>query len=511
MERPPTVNNVIPFPLAANDEPQARSGVRHHVGAAFLAEPAQPSHFVQFYEEEEFLFDTVGQFLFAGLKAGDRVVVIATQAHRAGFLRRLADLDVEGAISSGQLTLLDARQTLARFMVGDMPDPDLFRDMLDGVIAQMKGVGGEHRHQRIRAYGEMVDLLWRDGSANAAIRLEELWGEAGETHAFALLCAYVMGNFYKEGDQARFLEVCRNHSHVIPTERFAEIDDPHARFREISLLQQRAQALEHEVNHRKELESALREALKQRSRVEEELRLCVVREREARARAEASEAFKEEFIGILGHDLRNPLSTILATAHLMAKRGELPADSEKRLRRVVTSGERMQRMIEQILDMTRVRHGAGIVVTREEQDLHPLVARIVDETRAAHPARTIELRAEEACTAFVDGDRLEQVVSNLLVNAVKHGDPDEPIEVTLAARDGVVSLSVQNQGTPIDPAFMPLLFNPFQRERPQRRSDGLGLGLYISERIVDAHGGKIQVESTEKTGTRFEVILPRQP
>jgi signal transduction histidine kinase len=504
------VSNVIQFPLAASDDPAARAGSHHHVGAAFLAEPAQPSHFVQFYEEEEFLFDTVGQFLAAGLGAGDRVVVIATPAHRAGFLRRLEALDVEGAIASGQLTLLDVRETLAKFMVGDMPDPDLFRDMLARLMAKMKGEGGEHRYRRVRAYGEMVDLLWRQGSSNAAIRLEELWSEAGETHSFALLCAYVMGNFYKEGDQARFMEVCRNHSHVIPTERFARLDDLHARLREISLLQQRAQALEHEINHRKELESALREALKQRSRVEEELRLYVVREREARAQAEASDAFKEEFIGVLGHDLRNPLATILATARLMARRGELSAESDKRLRRMVLSGERMQRMIEQILDMTRVRHGTGIVVTRREQDLHPLVSRIVDETRAAHPGRTIDLRAQ-ACTAFVDGDRLEQVVSNLLANAVKHGDPDEPIEVAVVARDGVVSLSVHNHGAPIDPAFMPLLFNPFQRERPQRHSDGLGLGLYISERIVDAHGGKIEVESTEKTGTRFEVILPQRP
>jgi signal transduction histidine kinase len=320
-----------------------------------------------------------------------------------------------------------------------------------------------------------------------------------------------MGNFYKEGDQARFMEVCRNHSHVIPTERFAQLDDPHARLREISLLQQRAQALEHEINHRKELERALREALKERSRVEEELRLYVEREREARTKAEASDAFKEEFIGVLGHDLRNPLATILATGRLMTRRGELPAESEKRIRRMVASGERMQRMIEQILDMTRVRHGAGIVVTRREQDLEPLVSRIVDETRAAHPGRRIDLRAAAGCMAFVDGDRIEQVVSNLLVNAVKHGDPDEPIAVAVVASGAVVSLSVHNRGVPIEPAFMPLLFNPFQRERPQHHSDGLGLGLYISERIVDAHGGKIEVESTEKAGTRFEVTLPQRP
>ena len=504
------MSNVIQFPLAADNDRSAQPGSRHHVGAAFLAEPAQPGHFVQFYEGEEFLFDAVGQFLGAGLRAGDRVVVIATEPHCAGFVQRLGSLGVGvgSAIASGQLTLLDARQTLAKFMIGGMPEPDLFRDMLARVIAKMKGEGGEHCRARIRAYGEMVDLLWRDGNSNAAIRLEELWNEAVESHSFALLCAYIMGNFYKEGDHARFLDVCRNHSHVIPTERFTQLDDAHARLREISLLQQRARALESEIVHRKELESALREALKERRRVEEELRVSLVREREARALAEASDAFKVEFIGILGHDLRNPLTTILTTARLMTMRGELPADSHKRLARMVSSGERMQRMIEQILDMTRARHGAGIVVARKEQNLPPLISKIVDEMRAAHPGRKIAFRAH-ACTACVDGDRLKQVVSNLLGNAVKHGHSEEPIDVDVVVRGDVVSISVHNHGTPIDPAFIPLLFDPFQRQRPQRNSDGLGLGLYISECIVSAHGGKIEVESTATTGTRFEVILPR--
>ena len=117
-----------------------------------------------------------------------------------------------------------------------------------------------------------------------------------------------MGNFYKEGDAARFMEVCRTHSHVIPSEGFTDVDDPHARLREISLLQQRAHSLENEIRHRKELEVALRDALKERSRVEEELRECVTRETHARERAEANDAFKEMFLGILGHDPRNPLT-----------------------------------------------------------------------------------------------------------------------------------------------------------------------------------------------------------
>jgi signal transduction histidine kinase len=493
--------NVLEFPRSSG------AAARSHVGEAFLADPGHHSHAVQFYEQDEFLYETVGKFLRAGLEAGDRLLVIATEAHRDGFKRELGARTADQAIRSGQLVMLDARETLAKFMIGEMPDADLFKDVLARVIATT----ATHRPgARLRAYGEMVDLLWRDGNSSAAIRLEELWNDAGTIHEFSLLCAYVMGNFYKEGDAARFMEVCRNHSHVIPTEDFAQIDDADARLREISLLQQRARALEHEIKHRKELEHALRDALRERSLIEEDLRACLKREAEARAHAEASDAFKHMFLGILGHDLRNPLSTILTTARMMAMR-EPRADDGKKLRRIISSGDRMRRMVDQILDVTRAKLASGIAIQcREDQDLVALVSRIVDEVRAAHPDRVIELATDSAVEARVDPDRFEQVVSNLLGNAVTHGDPAQPIRVGLIRRGHVTALSVHNRGAAIHPTFMPLLFDPFKRGgQPQGRSEGLGLGLYISQCIVAAHGGKIEVESSTELGTRFEVILPR--
>jgi signal transduction histidine kinase len=323
-----------------------------------------------------------------------------------------------------------------------------------------------------------------------------------------------MGHFYREGDAARFMEVCRNHSHVIPTESFTRIDEPNARMREISMLQQRARSLESEIRHRNEVESALRDALHERSRIEEELRASLEREKEARALAEASDAFKEVFLGILGHDLRNPLNTVLTTARLMTMRCELPPESHKRLERVVVSGVRMERMIEQLLDLTRARLAGGIVVTRDaKQDLVPLVSKIVTELKVAHPTRTIDVRAEGACMAGVDADRFEQVVSNLLGNAIVHGDKERAITVTIDARGDSASLSVHNFGPPIEAELMPLLFDPFKRgQRPrENRPGGLGLGLYITERIVSAHGGAIVVTSSVQDGTRFEATFPRGP
>jgi signal transduction histidine kinase len=269
-------------------------------------------------------------------------------------------------------------------------------------------------------------------------------------------------------------------------------------------------SLETEVAQRKELERALREALRDRERVEEELRESVKREQEARARAERSDSFKEVFLGTFGHDLRNPLHTVLMTARLMTTYGELPPDTRKKVERIITSGVRMQRLIEQILDVARARLGDGIPIERDiQRDIGPLVARIVEETRAAHPGVTIELHTSP-CVASVDWDRFEQVVSNLLGNAVTHGDTTRPIRVDVAARGPHASVSVQNHGKAIEPAVIPRLFDPFMRASgAQGRTAGVGLGLYISERIVNGHGGKIEVESAERSGTRFEAIFPR--
>jgi PAS domain S-box-containing protein len=223
--------------------------------------------------------------------------------------------------------------------------------------------------------------------------------------------------------------------------------------------------------------------------------------------------FREMFLGVLGHDLRNPLSTILMTARALTIRKDTPGEIRPMADRISRSGVRMQRMIEQLLDLTRARLAAGIPVTlsRDEIDLAPLAARIVDEVRAAHPECMIDMRVDGLCALRIDPDRFEQVVANLLINAVTHGDKRMPIQVLLTSQPSSVTLSVQNQGPPIDPEFLPLLFNPFARPGSQRESSGgLGLGLYISERIVDAHGGKLAVQSSLDAGTRFDVILPRR-
>jgi PAS domain S-box-containing protein len=224
--------------------------------------------------------------------------------------------------------------------------------------------------------------------------------------------------------------------------------------------------------------------------------------------------FRETFLGILGHDLRNPLNTILMTAHLLEVHKDTSRESRKIVERVMRSGVRMRRMIEQLLDLTRARLTAGIPITipAGEVDVSALVVRIVDEVRAAHPQTNIKVNVEGVCTARIDFDRIEQVVSNLLENAVTHGDREKGIRVEVTSQPDAIAMTVHNHGAPIDPTFLPQLFSPFARgERARGSSAGLGLGLYVSERIVAAHGGRLSVHSTLETGTQFEVVLPKQP
>jgi signal transduction histidine kinase len=464
-----------------------------------LARPAQANHIVQFYEDEDFLCDAVAQFLAAGLKAGEPVCVVAGASHRDEIAARLArrGLFVEEARARGQLIWLDARETLSKFMVGDMPDWELFRSVVGGAIDQSRK---RTPYACVRAYGEMVDLLWRSGNKQAALSLETMWNDLASTHQLSLLCAYVMGNFYRTGDAESFRDVCRAHSHVLPAEQRPEHgpaelhDEADARRREISELQQRARALENEVEQRKELEAALRQAL--------------IREKEAREEAERSVRYNEMFAGMLGHDLRNPLSAITTGANYIARLNS----SEKSTRaatRILASAERMGRMIDQLLDFTRIRVGGGLALNRTRFDLEEVCCKVRDELEAAHPDRSIVVEATGNVAGEWDHDRLLQVFSNLISNALHHGAGNGVVTVRCDGdgRDGV-KVTVHNEGVvPAD--VLPVLFEPFRGNTRYQRTRGLGLGLFITQQIVAAHGGTIDVSSGPGAGTVFQIYLPR--
>jgi MEDS: MEthanogen/methylotroph, DcmR Sensory domain len=169
-------------------------------------------HAVQFYGDETELFKTIGTFLSEGLVVGQPAVVIATPSHSAAIQVALSShlIDVARARHLGDLVMLDAEETLGAFMHNGTPDRILFKRHVGDLIEQT--LRGRERTP-IRAYGEMVDVLWRRGETDAAIRLEVLWNDLASTHTFSLLCGYAIGNFYKEA--SRLEEVCRQHTHVL--------------------------------------------------------------------------------------------------------------------------------------------------------------------------------------------------------------------------------------------------------------------------------------------------------
>jgi hypothetical protein len=215
-----------------------------------------PRHAVQFYEEDAFLQRTVAEYLAAGLRVGQPAIAITTEAHWAGFEDelRLRGIEPDRLVLEHRLLWLDARRMLATFMVGSMPDRDRFFAQMDPLIARISQRCGR---QTVRACGEMVNILWQEGNADAAVALEEVWNEAANRYRLTLLCAYAMPAF-RASDRERFNQICRLHNHVFPADSFAAARDEESRNREIARLQHRAQALDAEIEHRRRLEAALR-------------------------------------------------------------------------------------------------------------------------------------------------------------------------------------------------------------------------------------------------------------
>lgn len=228
----------------------------------------------------------------------------------------------------------------------------------------------------------------------------------------------------------------------------------------------------------------------------------------------AVEASRNVFLGILGHDLRTPLGAILLGADMLRRSEGIGAKATKISSQIYSSVKRASKIVGDLLDLTSCQMGPGIPVKRERIDLSPLCVRIVDELRAFHPNVNIVLQDKTPCEGEFDGARMEQVFSNIISNAVQHGDNSHPITVTLEASMDSVTFSVHNSGAAIPDDVLPFIFNPMGRFSQHSivdhgPSEGLGLGLFIASEIVASHGGAIEVVSEQACGTTFAVNIPK--
>ncbi|WP_395056539.1 ATP-binding protein [Polaromonas sp.] len=219
----------------------------------------------------------------------------------------------------------------------------------------------------------------------------------------------------------------------------------------------------------------------------------------------------ELFIGILGHDIRNPLGTISMSAQYLVRSGKLAASAAET---IINSVVRINSVIEHVVDFTRVQSEGMMPIKPVPGDLALQFAKVLAETRVRYPRSLLRLESTGDFTGFWDEGRMGQLLSNLLANALTHGSPDEPVTVRLWENAEGVAFSVHNRGTPIPLQEQQLIFRPLVRgmapgQGERRESSGLGLGLFICQEIVRAHGGSLDVISTAADGTRFTVHLPR--
>ncbi len=223
-------------------------------------------------------------------------------------------------------------------------------------------------------------------------------------------------------------------------------------------------------------------------------------------------AFREQMMGILGHDLRNPLAAVRALATLLLRREGLPESVREGLAEIGRAGQRMLEMIETLLDFTNSRFRGGLPIAPVPTDLHEVCRGVVEELLAAEPERRIELELRGDGRGTWDPARLAQVVSNLVANALEHGARHGAVRVSVGGCEEEVVLEVGNQGPAIAPELMAVMFEPFCQGsalRDASHARGLGLGLYIVSQVVNAHGGTVSVDSTAERGTTFTVRVPR--
>jgi PAS domain S-box-containing protein len=572
-------------------------------------------HSVQFYEKEDFLLDEVSGFIGAGLQAGQVGLVIATQPHLEGLERRLkereASPDWDASWGSDRYVALDAAETLAKFMVDGWPDERLFADVLGNVIQQ----AAQASSRPVRAFGEMVALLWAEGKHEASIRLEELWNDLAQTQSFSLLCAYPMQGFDDEGHGSPFAQICSAHSHVRPAESFLATAAPDELHRQVVLLQQKAAALEAEVAKRKQTERALRRREKEladflenaveglhqvgadgtilwanqaeldllgyepdqyighhiaefhvdrqvidcildqlqrgETLYDQPARLrcrdgsikhvlihsnalfedgefihtrCFTRDITERVRLETelrqrlaqladADRRKNEFLAMLGHELRNPLAAIVTAAELMRLRGDDSTYLVRSREVVARQAARMTRLVDDLLEVSRISRGK-IELRVSTVPLDTLVDQALELVRPLIDERghrlTVDLPAGPVSLAG-DAARLVQVLTNLLHNAAKYTEPGGNIALS-ASREGTnLLLRVVDDGIGMTPELREQVFEPFVQAPGslEKAAGGLGIGLTLVRTLVDLHDGSvIALSDGPGRGSEFVVRLP---
>lgn len=588
---------------------------------ADVLHPPPGAHALQLFERETFLADVIARYVGAGLGAGDAAVVIATPANRASLAEALQQrsFDVPTLRAQGRLILLDAQGTLDLLLHDGAFERERFVATLSPLLAAAKR--SVQPCGSVRAFGEMVLLLRATGRPQTALALEQAWELLARELGFSILCAYPSEAFHRHEDEAIFLEVARAHSGVFPSESYAMRGGVAERLRSIAHLQQRAGAMETELERRREIESRLQErndtlralvaaaplpivvidldttvrlwnpaaerlfgwpaaevtgkllpivpterrgecsAMRdavgrgesvravetvrlrrdgsavdvavsaapladaegnvqrlvllfedrtERNLAERDRQRVFDTERAAREQAERATRARDEFLAMLGHELRNPLSAVRSAISVARLDGER---RERALEIATRQSETLRRLVDDLLDAARITRGK-VTLKKRPVPFSALVARAVDATRplVAERGHTLAV-APPPADALVDVDeiRFEQVLTNVISNAARYTDPGGRIEI-VASIDGADAVCrVRDDGIGIAAESQATIFDLFvQAGRGlDRVQGGLGIGLTLARTLIELHGGSIALHSDGiGKGSEFTLRLP---
>ena len=453
---------------------------------AHWADHKHTAHVVQFYGEDRFLLDELSRFVGNALGAGESAVVIATQEHRDGLDQRLQawGLDTSRAVAQGRYLPLDAAETLSKIMHDGSPDPARFATVVLSAIAKVKAATqGEPRP--VAAFGEMVALLWADGKFEAAIRLEQLWNEFAETHPISLHCAYPMSSFYRQEHGDSLLQICAQHSTVIPGESYTELVSQDERLRTIAQLQQKAQALETEVAERRLAEEKLR-----RNQAELE---SLVEKRTSALRQLSSRllSLQDSERRRIARELHDSLGQYLVALKLNV---EILRQSPAREDLWAQCSELMDRCVAEVRTLSYLLHPPTIDAVGIAS-----AARWYIEGFGLRSGLKINLDVPADPVRLGDATELAlvRVLQEALTNVHRHSGASEA-GVLIQKPTGQVILEVRDNGRGIQPAML-----------DRFRESGAGVGVELISMLERARelGGKLHLESSA-AGTLVRISVP---
>jgi signal transduction histidine kinase len=456
---------------------------------AHWADQQNPAHVVQFYGDDGFLLDELSRFIGTALGAGEAALVIATKEHRDGLARKLKmwGLDTNWAVAQGRYVALDAAETLSKFMRDGWPDAARFAEVVGGLIEKVRAASGSEA-RRVAAFGEMVALLWMEGKADAAIRLEELWNDLARTHTFSLRCAYPMSSFCREEHGDLLLKICAEHSAVIPGESYTALASEDERLRGVAQLQQKAAALENEVLERRMVEEKLRRS---QSALE-----SLVEQRTAALRQLSSRLLnlQDTERRRIARELHDSLGQYLVALKLNV---EILRRSPAQMELWSQSEELMERCIAEVRTLSYLLHpptmdAVGIASA----------ARWYVEGFGLRSGLKLTLDAPDDPVRLPDAIELAlfRVLQEALTNVHRHSGASAA-NILIRRSSGQVVLEVSDNGHGMSQETL---------DRFREAGTGTGVGLMSMHERARELGGTIQIESGS-TGTSMRIAIPVPP